>query len=148
MWNWGWYKSSYCQSSLLTRYVCVSYLNLFVWSTPSTGYWCTVTLERVFHFHISISAFHIHILLVFHSMFQTTCKMVAERLVGALQHDNQRSVRYLMEWTVSLIFTRFPDLIPSILLPCLNAVSFDQGIFVPPILLPCLNAVWSRYFCN
>ncbi|XP_064403446.1 probable methyltransferase TARBP1 isoform X4 [Halichondria panicea] len=54
---------------------------------------------------------------------KTTCKMVAERLVGALQHDNQRSVRYLMEWTVSLIFTRFPDLIPSILLPCLNADS-------------------------
>ncbi len=112
------FSNKVCVSFLLRNYVRIS---MGCWSVCYSHTIMVLTFS-CFHFCLSNS----HSILVFHSMFQTTCKMVAEHLVGALQHDNQRSVRYLMEWTVALIFTRFPDLISSILLPCLKAVSFGQ----------------------
>lgn len=49
--------------------------------------------------------------------------LVVEQLLTALQYDNQLSVRYLIEWQTVLLLCAYPELITSLLLPCLTYVS-------------------------
>ena len=57
------------------------------------------------------------------AVFQVAAAWVTEQLLSALQYDNQLSVRYLIEWQVVLLLSRYPSLISDLLLPCLNYVS-------------------------
>ena len=57
------------------------------------------------------------------AMFQVAAAWVTEQLLSALQYDNQLSVRYLIEWQVVLLLSRYPSLISDLLLPCLYYVS-------------------------
>ena len=57
------------------------------------------------------------------AMVQIAAAQITEQLLSALQYDNQLSVRYLIEWQVVLLLSRYPSLIEDLLLPCLSYVS-------------------------
>ena len=48
---------------------------------------------------------------------------VLSELLGALEADNQSSVRHLLEWAATILFGRQPHLLPRLLLPLLQTVS-------------------------
>lgn len=51
---------------------------------------------------------------------------MAEQLLQALQCDNQLSVRYLMEWVVVIVLSRYPELLDDLFYSHLHHVSLHR----------------------
>ena len=63
---------------------------------------------------------------LFLNFTQGTTRLVAEQLLQALQCDNQLSVRYLMEWVVVIVLSRYPKLLDDFFYPHLHHVSLQS----------------------
>ena len=59
---------------------------------------------------------------------------MAEQLLQALQWDNQLSVRYLMEWVVIIVLSRYPELLDNLFYPHLHHVSLQRQM---PVVTKC-----------